>query len=159
MKSFFYISFMLVLLAIMGLFFIKKPEGDPWLSMTQVKHMSLKSIATLQSYVSNSPPELVIRDKEQAKIKVYKWQDKTGVWHYADSPSKDNQSEKIIIEASNILPSSYFISEQGAQDTSTKNASAIKTDLSFSPDNVVDNAKGIQQLVDERQKKLDNVTK
>lgn len=89
------IIIVVVILACIGPFFIKGPDGEPLMTIADLKpDFSLPSVSALSEEldeVSNKP------------VKVYKWQDEDGNWHFSNKPIDAAGAETIELEETNIV--------------------------------------------------------
>lgn len=137
----------ILLAAFVGLFFLNGPNGEPMLSLDDLK-------PTLPKVESSSVP-----------TKVYKWQDENGVWQFSNQPVDEGQGEVIELDGKiNTMP---------AVDTSILNAgrkasSSPSPGMSIPPglttvsgdkvQEMMDTVNNLQESVDNRKAEIDQMT-
>ncbi|PCI11137.1 MAG: hypothetical protein COB71_11905 [Thiotrichales bacterium] len=82
----------LVVLAVIAPFYLKNQQGVPLISINDIKMPSLSTpaipdgvksaVAAISSNIPTS--ERMANAQEKAQIKVHKWRDKDGVWHFSN---------------------------------------------------------------------------
>ena len=129
MKYFTYLVVSIMILAVLSLFYLKKPDGQAWLSISSMSEKSLQISDQVLSTSSNTLNQALnsvkqasnslatsiyndTADEEIAGNKIYKWQDDNGQWHYSDSPNPHGDSIEFILDPKHITIVK-------AQDTST----------------------------------------
>ncbi|MFT7243158.1 MAG: hypothetical protein ACI82A_000500 [Candidatus Azotimanducaceae bacterium] len=136
-----------LLAAFVGLFFLKGPNGEPLLTLDDLK-------PTLPEVESSSVP-----------TQVYKWQDENGVWQFSNQPVDEGQGEVIELDGNiNIMP---------AVDTSILNAgrkasSSPSPAMSIPPglttvsgdkiQEMMSTVNNLQETVDNRKAEMDQMT-
>jgi len=114
MKYFTYLAMSVMIIAVTLLFFIKKPNGQPWLSTSVIYSESIEikdemvalssgaldsitlAITTASEKITGATFEL-----ENPKP-IYKWQDGQGQWHFSDVPNKNGKSEVVKLNPADI---------------------------------------------------------
>tara|TARA_Y100000780_G_scaffold229306_1_gene248758 strand:- start:197 stop:727 length:531 start_codon:yes stop_codon:yes gene_type:complete len=114
MKYFTYLAVSVMIIAVTLLFFIKKPNGQPWLSTSVIYSESIEikdemvalssgaldsitlAITTASEKITGATFEL-----ENPKP-IYKWQDGQGQWHFSDVPNKNGKSEVVKLNPADI---------------------------------------------------------
>lgn len=94
---------LILVLGVGGLFFLKSPNGTPWLSIDDLKPkhvtLDLPPSQSVTKSLKDSIDDLVSStvkfserngaknstDRPSEKIFVYRWQDEQGAWHFSDS--------------------------------------------------------------------------
>lgn len=118
----FFIKFLLLLLVLgmAGPFFLKRPDGKPWLTMDQVlpnnelpNSESLKSQLSYQlqktkQWILDATPKFTSgSDSESSSgseaTKVYRWKGSDGSWQLSDQPPADGQAEMIMVDPNTNL--------------------------------------------------------
>lgn len=183
MKKFYYLFLMVMLLALMGLFVLKKPNGQPWLKTSDfvqpvlnksitVKNAIIEKITqwTSQKQADDSPDNLsdYLLDNSNETNEIYRWQDDKGIWHYADKAPNNQQSQLVIIEKTNTitLPKLDDIVKP-KNDNAAKKVAAQQdktNELPTSPTtskamSLMKDSNNVQQLMDNRTKQLDKALK
>lgn len=144
MKYFAYLTIMVLLISVLALFYLQRPDGQSWLTTNKITNksseikqqlVSLSSDAfdnalTLVKNASNKVVENVsVSTTGTATTIIYKWQDETGQWHYSDQPNPDGASQKMALDPNDITVVS-------AEDTSILKGSAKSGGISPSQSNV-----------------------
>ena len=114
MKYFTYLAVSVMIIAVILLFYIKKPNGQPWLSTSVIYSESIEikdemvalssgaldsitlAITTASEKITGATFEL-----ENPKP-IYKWQDGQGQWHFSDVPNKNGKSEVVKLNPADI---------------------------------------------------------
>jgi len=141
----------LVILACAGLFFIKGPDGEPLITIEELKSdFSLPDIPNVTT-ASEEPDE----DSSKA-VEVYKWQDEEGNWHFSNQPEDAEGAETIELDGLiNTIPAYQAPEEKKAKvaATSQPNISAVPS-LSQGLE-TLNQAKQLQSTIDQRKADLD----
>lgn len=163
-----YLKFLLfiLVLGIAGLFFIKKPNGQPWLSVDDF----MPNIPELMAQGSNlfdsaqrSVDKATSSDPNAGKTKVYKWRDSSGNWHLSDKPISAAGGRDQVMHVdpdTNLLGGSRVSATEVEQSRSDGVPNAVPLPMTVSPDRVgklIDDAKAVQDLMDNRGQQLDNL--
>tara|TARA_E500000178_G_scaffold210809_1_gene208081 strand:+ start:948 stop:1424 length:477 start_codon:yes stop_codon:yes gene_type:complete len=140
------------------LFFIKKPNGQPWLSTSVIYSESIEikdemvalssgaldsitlAITTASEKITGATFEL-----ENPKP-IYKWQDGQGQWHFSDVPNKNGKSEVVKLNPADI-------NVVVAEDTAILSGSAKSAALPFpqrAPE--IYNSESINKLFEDAEK-------
>lgn len=179
MKYFTYLVVSIMILAVLSLFYLKKPDGQAWLSISSMSEQSLQISSQLLSKSSNTFHQALTSvkqasdslassiyndtaNKEIANNKIYKWQDNNGQWHYADSPNPDGDSIEFILDPKHITVVK-------AEDTSILNSSSSTNtgalDLHIphvitpeSIDKLVNDAESVEHKLEQRNKEINNLS-
>jgi hypothetical protein len=157
-----FFSFIIVL-GIVGLFFLKKPDGTPWLSVSDFT----PDVGSIKRSISDVIPENANGETASESVSVYKWKDSNGNWQFSDTPPENIETEQVLVDTDvnrdltpDLTESSKVISEFKKKG----NAALIK-DNSISPTTVspgdiptlIDDANNVQELMNNRQEQLDSV--
>ncbi|UXD86004.1 DUF4124 domain-containing protein [Thalassolituus hydrocarboniclasticus] len=143
MKSKIAFALVFLLLAIAAPYFIKGPDGKPLLSFEQTDGL-LSSEDTRQTY--------------------YKWQDKSGVWHFGDDIPEGVTAQAVDIDtAANVVQSVKLTGKEGADSTENKTQQEPALTLPGLPMTVnpadipklLEDASNVQSLVDQHKKEID----
>jgi hypothetical protein len=139
------IAFMLFILglAVAAPYFIKGPDGKPLMSFDDKQEL-LSTEDTRQTY--------------------YKWQDKDGVWHFGDEVPEGITAQAVDIDtAANVIQSVKLPDKDSEADSGKKPQQEPAAPLPGLPMTVnpadipklLDDAKGVQALVDQHKKEID----
>ncbi|KPH65287.1 DUF4124 domain-containing protein [Pseudoalteromonas porphyrae] len=138
MKYFAYLATMILLISIAALFYLQRPDGETWLNSEGIgstsnnikEQMVALSSGALDHAVdavvktSNQVVEKISGDSTEKATTIYKWQDKSGQWHYSDQPNPDGKSERLVLDPKDITVIA-------AEDTSILKGSAKAGNLTL----------------------------
>jgi hypothetical protein len=157
MKLFIKFLMFVVVLGVAGLFFIKKPDGAPWLTasafipdVTPIKKM-------LASVKRGSLTDA--SQNRSGKTQVYRWQDKDGNWQYSDQPPAVAKADEIWID-----PDTNMIQGLAAKtevEAAKSPAPSIPLPMTVAPSQVgklMDDAKAVSALMDKRNKEIETLS-
>jgi len=156
-----------MLVSIASLFIIKRPDGQPYLSIEAIldkvegdTHSLLNESKRQLDKAVNYAEQAASNDSNAAKQPaIYKWQDENGNWIYSDKPNPRGDSQMHLLDPSkvNIMAaedtSILYQSNQKAQSESLKVNAMNPQDVKA----LIKDTKNIQKLMDDRQKQLDAV--
>ncbi|MBD1583955.1 DUF4124 domain-containing protein [Pseudoalteromonas sp. S16_S37] len=169
MKYFSYLMIMVMLVGVGSLFILKKPDGTPWLSFDAVTKQVKQKTNTLlddakrnlDTVTEHTTPHTTPHTTGSSQSgAIYKWQDANGNWVYSDKPNTQGKSQTHTLDPSRVTI-------MAAEDTSILNELAakkaqidnqLKNPSALNPNDVkklMQDAKNIQKLMDERTKRLD----
>ncbi|MBD56985.1 DUF4124 domain-containing protein [uncultured Pseudoalteromonas sp.] len=174
MKRFCYFAVILLLTSVALLFYIKKPDGKPYLELGMFERYSEKVSGDVSDFASQSADTLTSQAKKLTEklslsndaskpVVVYKWQDEQGQWHYADTPHPNYFSIAVSLDPNDItvLPAETFQADE-------KQAATVKADETpstlgvYDPKNVqkmMQDAEQAKQLMEQRNKQLEQQLK
>jgi len=148
-----------LLISLGGLFVMKRPDGQTWLSINdftqtkfEVKQLSNEAITTIKS-VFNEKSEATNKD-----IAVYRWQDEKGNWHFSDKPNE--KTEKVVLDSTKITVLPSFKSDTKHTDIAknkTESEFKVPTPTTIAPEKIkklIKDANNIQNLMDSREKQI-----
>jgi hypothetical protein len=155
MKRPIFIMCVLVAIAFAGPMLMKKPDGTPfikspldWFSTSSTgSHNNESSSSTSQSF--------------------YKWQDDDGTWHYSDKPPAEKNIETVTVNTNTNLIQGLRVVKKNEQPIIEKN---LQPKVENSPmalpmtvpiekiSQILEDANNIQQLMDNRNKKIEQAT-
>ncbi|MEJ6474959.1 DUF4124 domain-containing protein [Pseudoalteromonas piscicida] len=173
MKAASYLMIMIMLVAVACLFVLKRPDGKPWLSTDAITESVEQSTAKLKQHSTNAfeqvkshTQQLVTNEGQEVKesVKVYRWQDENGQWHYSDKPNPAGHSQAYQIDEDKITvvaaEDTSILTRKSSQEPSKTTSTALPTALNpAAVKQVMDDAKNVQKLMDERAKKIDEALK
>jgi hypothetical protein len=155
MKRTIFIMCVLVAIAFVGPMLMKKPDGSPF-------------IKSPLDWFSTSPTGLHNNESSSSTSQsFYKWQDDDGTWHYSDKPPAKKNIETVTVNINTNLM-------QGLRVVKKKEQSIIEKKLQSKVENapialsmtvpiekiskILEDANNIQQLMDNRNKKIEQAT-
>lgn len=161
MKTFIYIISLVLALAVLGLFVIKQPNGEPWLSIDAFSPgtIDIKEKVNLVTGKLNNVYKN-ITSQESDDIKVYRWKDADGNWSYSDKPNEMSNSQELILNPDDVMVLPSFDASTINQPESKTDKSKVKaspSNESNSPSKVLDvfkEANNVQKIMDDRQQTL-----
>ncbi len=139
---------LVVILACVGPFFVKGPDGQPLMTLEDWMPANLAAAPTA---VINAPPE---------KVTVYKWQDENGVWQFSNNPADAGSAESMELDGNiNIIPAVQVETVSATPKPAAPSAAAIPAGMtSVSPEKIqqmMDTVNNLQQTVDQRKTDMD----
>ncbi|GEB72537.1 hypothetical protein PC2016_3001 [Pseudoalteromonas carrageenovora] len=179
MKYFTYLAISIMVIAVISLFYLKKPDGQTWLSTSSISNESLQIKEKMLALSTNTLDQAVqgvkqAGDKIASSIsdepipsttssnKIYKWQDESGQWHFSDTPNPDVTSIEVKLDPKDITVIA-------AEDTSILNAAPNTNKMTanpetpsiFNPDSVkklFDDAENVKEKLEKRNKEINNLS-
>lgn len=166
------IKFMLLVLVLSfsALLILKRPDGQPWLAFSALPTSVNDVKTTFNNAVTGAQRMAGVEgsdDPNFGKTAVYKWRDSAGNWHLSDRPigQAGGRDELLHIDPNTNLIEGVEVSaaksasevEQSRLDEVTN---AVPLPMTVSPDKVsklIDDAKAVQSLMDNRTKQLDGM--
>ena len=168
MKRFVWLLFATLLLAVMVLFVLKRPDGQTWLSIDNITYTIIDTIGqndvisdaenALNTAFENVSNRLDKNTNSGTKTIIYRWQDAQGAWHFSDKPNTQGVSETVELNSQDItvIPAISLDKEQTVPTLSIqKHLPESPINRLLEAKNVLDDAKQVQGLVDKRQAELD----
>ncbi|MDX2368912.1 MAG: hypothetical protein QNK36_10985 [Colwellia sp.] len=166
MKFFAYLLTIISIIALVGLFVFKQPNGQAWLS-TDVLLPNIQVISEkindvtkkIHKVFNNGIPE------KNSTVKVYRSKDSNGNWSYSDKPNVATESEAVSFDPKGIvvLPAFDVSSVDLSHSTTTeKHDNAIPNTVITTPSKVLElykDVNNVQKLMDARQQKLSKAIK
>ncbi len=139
-----------VILACIGPFFIQGPDGEPLITIEDLKpDFSLPSVTA----------KLDDRDDSGSKpVKVYKWQDEEGNWHFSNQPVDAEGAETIELDGIiNTMPAF-----KAPEKKKTTVAAASQPNTTLVPTisqglETLNQAKQLQSTIDQRKADMDRI--
>ncbi len=148
-----FFSFLLVL-GFAGLFVMKNPDGQPWLSVEDfVPDISFSNILPKNLFASEA-------DTEDSAVSVYRWRNAQGQWEFSDTPPEDRDAEKMTL-STNANRDLYTSAKGTPTKEKSQEGPAVTNRLSpttVSPAKIatlVSDAEGVQKLLDDRKQTMD----
>jgi hypothetical protein len=170
MKLFVYLLSLLFIFAFMGLFFIKNPSGQTWLTLDDFTSKKVtvdqkinSIVETLVEAYEGFTEEQTSQTEQEDQVKIYRWKDSKGHWSYSDKPKLSAESEQVFLEPNNIVvlpplkasPNKMLVSP-------VKKDKFLPSPLTISPSKVLDlykDAHSVQKLADDREKNISQAIK
>jgi len=138
---------LMLLGAFVGLFFVKGPDGNPLMSVEDLK-----------------PETPAVVDIPQQPTEVYKWQDENGVWQFSNNPVDSDGAEVLELDGKiNAIASFEIPSEDGSVNVGKTQASKAVASLpsgltSVSPEKIsemMDTVNNLEQSLEQRKVDMD----
>ena len=172
MKFFIYLISFILALSLIGLFVLKKPNGQAWLTVddflpnTLILDREIESIATtFKATYENLMASGGNQIDQESEVKVYRWKDSNGNWSYSDKPRAFADSEEIFLDPNDVVVLPAFnasLVDSPKVKPSTKNGDLSPNSSPTSPSKVLDlykDANNVQKLMDERQQNISKAIK
>jgi len=142
---------LMMLLAFVGFFVMKRPDGQPWLTVDDL--MPNMSAAKTEARAIAKPGE------------VYRWQDDEGMWHFSDEPPVKQvaldpvklQPDRNLIQGLRNKEPAQEASAEPEQDQPGMDLPLPTTIPIKDIPKLLDDARKVQDLMNERQKQLEKV--
>lgn len=178
MKYFTYLAISVMVIAVISLFYLKKPDGQTWLSGSAISKETQQIKEQMVALSTNTLNQAVkgineAGDKVTSSISsdsstitssstIYKWQDETGQWHYSDSPNPHGKSIELTLNPEDITVI-------GAEDTSILNLESSTSEMSantqtpsiLNPESIkklFEDAENIEKKLEKRNKEINNLS-
>lgn len=156
-----FFSFIFVL-GFAGFFFIKKPDGTPWLSLNDL----IPSKESISDTLGQVVPDQVVGG-DGGKVSVYRWKDKEGNWQFSDTPPDNLVVEQILVSTDlnrDLAPAELELEDEPEAKPKSGKAVLIGDGPSLSPTTIspdkigklIDDANNVQNLMNDRQKQIDS---
>ncbi len=173
-KRFCYLAVMLLLTSVVLLFYIKKPDGKPYLELSMFQRYSEKVSDEVSDLVSQGADtfskqaqklteKLSVSKETNAPVVVYKWQNEQGQWHYAGTPHPNYVSTAVTLDPNDItvLPAESFQVDDN-QPATVKAGETLSTLGVYDSKNLqkmMQDAEQVKQLMEQRNKQLEQQLK
>jgi len=162
-----YMMIMVMLIGVASLFVIKRPDGQPYLSIDAIfnkvendtQSLLDESKRHLNKAVDYAKQATTDESQTTKQPTIYKWQDENGNWIYSDQPNPKGNSQTHQLDPSKVTimaaedTSILYKDKQAAESESLKANAMNPQDVK----ELMKNTKNIQKLMDDRQKQLDAV--
>jgi hypothetical protein len=143
------IMILLVVLAGVGLFILKGPNGEPFL--------------TLDDFTPDPEITDVLAQKAEP-VTIYKWQDEDGAWHFSNEPVDVEGVETMVVDGDiNLIPAVTTSTSRAVKRPDAKAYSSIPAGVtSVAPEQITElmgTVNNMQEMVDERKTNLDRTAR
>jgi len=165
MKIFLKLLMGLVVLAVIAPFYLKNQQGGQLMSLNDIKMPALSAppvpeiVKSTLSDISANIPSSNSDDSAQEKtqIKVHKWRDKDGTWHFSniDESHKGSNSKVIFIDSTINTTTPTKQPQREMASTKTSSVENITPSLLLPLTHgkaTVDQARQIQEMLEQRHK-------
>lgn len=167
MKYFLYLMSGILIIALMGLFFLKKPDGKTWLTVNElVPNASVieRKVKYIKNKLLIAYQDITSEGDQNDKVTIYRWKDSQGNWSYSDAPQGTSESEEVLLNPNDIvvLPALKTSNNTANSATLKTNEKPSAKSVTTSPSNVLNlykDANNVQKLMDERQKNISKAIK
>ncbi|MDA0790704.1 MAG: hypothetical protein O2780_14750 [Proteobacteria bacterium] len=143
----------IVILACAGPFFIKGPDGQPLMTLDDLKP-DITSPADLL-------PDALAPDPAPAEpTRVYKWQDENGVWQFSNNPADARGAEEVALDGHiNTMEAFKPPPKQSAVKPSAPSSiPGVATVSSSQAAELMNTVTNLQETIDARKADLDATT-
>ncbi|ALS31555.1 hypothetical protein PTRA_a0171 [Pseudoalteromonas translucida KMM 520] len=164
MKYFTYLAVSVMIIAVISLFYLKKPNGETWLSTSVVSNQSQQIKDKIISFTSNTFEQAVnsvSNTSSTTRSKIFKWQDQQGQWHFSDTPHPNGKSVEVKLDPKDI---NVVVAQDTAILSGSSKSSAISstsaTPTVYDPvsiKKVFDDAEKAKQKLEQRTKQLNDL--
>lgn len=164
MKIFVRLMMLVLVLGLAGPFFLKGPNGQPWMKPADVMPDTRpvegyihKLRAMVSGWFSEEPLEPI------GQTKVYRWKSPEGNWQLSDTPPDGVTAEVIFVDPDTNLIQGLRAQKESvsANKTEAENtAPAIPLPMTISPNQVkklVGDAKAVQETLNQRTQDMDAI--
>jgi hypothetical protein len=175
MKYFTYLAISIMVIAVISLFYLKQPNGHPWLSRTAVMSEPQQLQNSFLDYIDESYTQLITGAKRvvskassaitgtaSSNRKIYKWQDKDGVWHFSDTPNPDGLSVEVKLDLKDInvivAEDTAILSGSAKSSTADDTTSAHGRYYPESISKLVEDAQKARQELQQHRKELNSLS-
>lgn len=143
MKLFIKLIVLVLILAMAGPFFMRGPDGQPLLRLSDVTQKFKSWMSSGSSSAPGSP------------VKVHRWQDEEGQWHYSDEAPSQN-SEVITVDPNvNVIQSTPVTKPPAAEATAPATEKPEpKTDKLPSVFHPIDETNKVKEELEQRNEEL-----
>jgi hypothetical protein len=165
MKIFLKLLMGLVVLAVIAPFYLKNQQGGQLMSLSDIKMPTLSTPAVPEivkstlSDISTNIPSSSSDDstEEKTQIKVHKWRDKDGTWHFSNIDDSHNgtNSKVIFIDSAENTATPIKKPQPEATSTKTNSVENITPSLLLPLTHgkaTLDQARQIQGMLEQRHK-------
>ncbi len=167
MKIFLKLLMALVVLAVIAPFYLKNQQGAPLMSLNDIKMPNLSTPAipdSVKSAVSEISSKVSSSDipgnaSEKAQIKVHKWRDRDGVWHFSNIDESRTGSNSTVIfldPGKNTFTPTPILTKQPQREATSMKTSGVENvtpnillPLTHGKE-AMDQAKQVQKLLEQR---------
>lgn len=167
MKQFLYLIICIVILSLGSLFVLKKPNGQPWLNLSDFyNHQSVtQKVTNFKDTVVNKTNSLLNQESNLLNSgedpTIYKWQDEQGIWHYSDKKFENAKAwEKP--ENLTIIPAIQPIDKneyKRVKPSGNNENETLVPPQSNKIKDLINNANNVQNIMDNRTKNIDEQLK
>jgi len=114
-KLYYRLLLTIIVLASVMPFIMKGQDGRPLMTMANLKMPDLKipgkdAVGTL---IDDTRDNTSLEEKD-AVVKVYRWQDDGGVWHFSDDANPEGQSEVVDVQLNASVTETNTVQAAGA---------------------------------------------
>ena len=138
---------LVLVVAFAGLFFIKGPDGEPIMSLDDLKP---------------TVPEVELSPVSAEPTRVYKWKDENGVWQFSNEPVDNQNVEVMELDGKiNTMPSIDVASQNTSNKTEKKNLNIPGGLTTVAPEKIsemMDNVNNLQDTMDQRAEDVNKTT-
>lgn len=137
------IIFLVLAAAIIAPMFIKGPDGEP--------------IMTISDWIPEKPDTSALSSSSNTTQEFYRYQDEHGNWQYTDRPPEDANVETVEVDTSSNTIDSIEI--QPKKETANPAPAPGVAGYVENMANVKQDAEAVQQLMDDREGQLQEALK
>ena len=156
-----FLAFVLVL-GVVGLFVLKRPDGSPWLDYKAMMPDWQSMKYQVESSVTEMTQEAakISGSENTGEVKVYRWKGPDGAWVFSDSPPVQGDVDEVWVDPNQNLIQGIDLSKPDTVDAETQEAASpsLPLPMTVAPGQVkklMEDARGVQDLMDQRQQALE----
>ena len=100
LKLFVRLMALVLVLAMAGPFVLKGPDGQPLMSMADVRAAATRTGNSMKMQWRRLRGDVgqALGDENAGKVEMHRWQDANGQWHYSDEPPDGVGAETIYVD-------------------------------------------------------------
>ncbi len=148
------IMIVIVILACAGPFFINGPDGNPLMTLEDLK-------PDITSPADLLPDALTPDPAPAAPTRVYRWQDADGVWQFSNNPADAQGAEEMALDGNINTMEAFKAPEKKAQAGKPSAPSSIPGVATVSPGQaaeLMNTVTNLQETIDARKSDMDAMT-
>lgn len=156
LKLFVRLMLLVLVLALAGPFFIKGPDGEPMLTMSDVKRTAARTGDSFKAQWRRMKGDVgrAAGNENAGKVKMYRWQDAQGQWHFSNEAPDGVTVEEIYVDpdASRMDPVPVTRRSSRSERSSTEVAPGFVSPLRAKE--VIDEATGVRDEMEARNEQI-----
>jgi len=151
MKVFIKLLILITLIACIGPFFLKGPDGKALLNIEKIHFPRLP----LWTEIKNKSRRFFGWDGIQPNLQVYKWVDEKGITHYSDQSDPHYKSKLTEIQPLNIVPTHKSKVPEKPEDSDV--SIGLTTIPLQSIPRLINDTKQVKKMMEGREKQIEQV--
>lgn len=100
LKLFVRLMLLVLVLAMAGPFFLKGPDGQPMLTVSDVKRTAANTGNSLKAQWRRMKGDVgrAAGNENAGKVKMFRWQDSAGQWHFSNEAPQGVAAEELYVD-------------------------------------------------------------